>query len=164
LKVCIFGSIPMTRANAPMKISKTRPAISDIEIDSAITEAGLYDRYRPKAVAVRYFEKNDAFAIKLMTGVEILIPRRLLQGLEQATTRQLADVRIVGAKSGLRWESLDVDHYVPSLIDGVFGNRRWMSAIGKKGGAVRSAAKTRAVRENGRKGGRPRGVSALRDR
>jgi hypothetical protein len=146
-----------------MKRAKSK-VVSDAEVDAAIMQARLYDQYRPKAVAVRYLEKNDTFAIKLATGVEILVPRRLLQGLEDATPRQLAELRIVGAKSGLRWEALDVDHYVPSLVEGVFGNRRWMSAIGKKGGAARSAAKTRAVRANGRKGGRPRGVSALRDR
>jgi hypothetical protein len=146
-----------------MKRAKSK-VVSDAEVDAAIMQARLYDQYRPKAVAVRYLEKNNTFAIMLATGVEILVPRRLLQGLEDATPRQLAEVRIVGAKSGLRWEALDVDHYVPSLVEGVFGNRRWMSAIGKKGGAARSAAKTRAVRANGRKGGRPRGVSALRDR
>ena len=147
-----------------MKKEKSKVVASDAEIDAAITRARLYDQYRPKAVAVHYFEEDDTFAIRLATGVGILVPRRLLQGLESATPRQLADVRIVGAKSGLRWEALDVDHYVPSLVEGVFGNRRWMSAIGKKGGAVRGGAKARAVRENGRKGGRPKGVSALRDR
>src|ERR1700720_4275233 len=121
-----------------MKKTKSKVVTSDADIDAAITQARLYDQYRPKAVAVRYFERNDTFAIKLATGVEILIPRRILKGLEDATPRQLADVRIVGAKSGLRWDRLDVDHYVPSLVEGVFGNRRWMSAIGKKGGAVRS--------------------------
>jgi hypothetical protein len=147
-----------------MKKANSRISTADADIDAAITQARLYDQYRPKAIAARYHEKNDSFAIKLATGVEIVIPRRLLQGLNDATPRQLADVRIVGARSGLRWEALDVDHYIPSLVEGVFGNRRWMSAIGKKGGAARSAAKTRAVRENGRKGGRPKGVSALRDR
>lgn len=144
--------------------SKTRISTTDAEIDAAIAQSGRYDQYRAKAIAARYFAKNDTFAIKLASSVEILIPRKLLQGLENATPSQLAEVRIVGAQSGLRWEALDVDHYVPSLIEGVFGNRRWMSLIGKKGGAARSAAKTRAVRENGRKGGRPKGVSALRDR
>jgi hypothetical protein len=38
----------------------------------------------------------------------------------------------------------------------VFGNRRWMSEIGKRGGAARTAAKAAAARTNGRQGGRPR--------
>jgi hypothetical protein len=55
------------------------------------------------------------------------------------------------------WESLDVDHYIPGLIDGVFGTRKWMAAMGASGGAARTEAKRTSSRENGRKGGRPRG-------
>lgn len=147
-----------------MNKSTARIVTSDAEIDAAIVQAKLYDEYRPKAISVKYLRTTDSFAIRLATGVEIVIPRKLLQGLDRATPAQLADVRIVAAKSGLYWKALDVDHYIPSLIEGVFGNRRWMSAIGRKGGAVRSAAKARAVRENGRKGGRPKSISALRTR
>jgi hypothetical protein len=35
--------------------------------------------------------------------------------------------------------------------------RKWLAAIGRKGGSVTSGAKTRAARKNGRKGGRPKG-------
>jgi uncharacterized protein DUF2442 len=73
-------------------------------------------------VAAKYDAKNDVFAIKLASGVEILAPRKLLQGLEKARPTQLSNVRIVGAQSGLRW-----------------------GAIGKKGD-------------------RPKRISALRDR
>jgi hypothetical protein len=86
----------------------------------------------------------------------LAIPRRLLQGLDGATPAQLAGVEILGMGDGLHWEALDVDHYVPSLIEGVFGNRRWMSEIGKRGGAARTPAKSAAARANGRQGGRPR--------
>ena len=116
----------------------------------------MYDQYRPKAISASYRRKGDAVAIKLSSGVEFVIPRKLLQGLENATPTQLADVQIVEAQSGLHWDALDVDHYIPSLIEGVFGNRQWMSVIGKKGGSARSELKARAVRANGRKGGRPK--------
>jgi hypothetical protein len=139
-------------------MSKAKPRIvtTDAEIDAAIAQAKLYDQYRPKAVAATYRANDDTIAITLATGVAIVVPRKLLQGLENATPAQLAEMEIVDAQSGLHWKSLDVDHYIPSLIEGVFGNRRWMSAIGKKGGARRSDAKTAAARENGRKGGRPK--------
>ncbi|MBC5804712.1 MAG: DUF2442 domain-containing protein [Candidatus Eremiobacter antarcticus] len=139
-----------------MRGTKARILTTDAEIDAAISLANLREPYRPKAVAVAYRPEDDVIVIKLATGVELAIPRRLLQGLENATTDQAAQVEIWGPGSSLHWESLDVDHYIPSLIEGVFGNRRWMSALGKRGGAVRSAAKTRAARKNGRKGGRPR--------
>ena len=60
-------------------------------------------------------------AVRLATGVELVIPRTLLQGLEHATPAQLANVEIDGAQAGLHWPQLDVDHYVPGLIEGVFG-------------------------------------------
>lgn len=143
-----------------MKKPKARIDGTDEQIEAAIALAKLREPYRPKAVAATYRAKDDVIAIKLATGVELAIPRKLLQGLERATPEQVGEVEILGPGSSLHWESLDVDHYVPSLIEGVFGNRRWMSELGKRGGAARTAAKARAARENGRKGGRPRKKTA----
>jgi Protein of unknown function (DUF2442) len=136
--------------------TKARIATTDAEIDAAVAQAKIYDQYRPKAVAAAYRANDDMIVIKFLSGVELTIPRLLLQGLERATPAQLAEVEIVDAQSGLHWEALDVDHYIPSMLEGVFGNRKWMSHLGKIGGASRSAAKQTAARKNGRKGGRPR--------
>ncbi len=133
-----------------------RVVTTDAEIDAAIARASVYEQHRPKAVAVAYSAAEDVVAITLATGAQLLLPRTLLQGLERATAEELGDVAIEDHGSSLHWERLDVDHYVPGLIDGVFGNRRWMSAIGKKGRATRSAAKTAAARRNGQRGGRPK--------
>lgn len=100
-----------------------RAVTTDAEIDAAIAQARVYDRYRPKAVAAVYREPDDVIAITLATGVELSIPRRLLQGLESATPKELASVEIDDFGSALRWEKLDVDHYVPGLTDGIFGTR-----------------------------------------
>jgi hypothetical protein len=55
----------------------------------------------------------------------------------------------------LHWRQLDADLYVPALIEGAFGSRRWMQHIGELGGSARSAAKIKASSENGTRGGRP---------
>ena len=136
--------------------TKARSVTTDEQIDAAIALATLREPFRPKAVAVKYREHVDVIALRLATGVELLIPRKLLQGLENATLEQLSKIEILGPGTSLHWEALDVDHYVPSLIEGVFGNRRWMSEIGKLGGAARTDAKRIAARKNGRKGGRPK--------
>ncbi len=143
-----------------MKNNKRRVTTSDAEIDAAIAAADAYERYRPKATSARYDRKNDRLEIGMSTGIGITIPRSLLQGLEHASPADVARVQIEDFGSALRWESLDVDHYVPSLISGVFGSRAWMSRLGKAGGASRSSAKVAAARENGKKGGRPRKSTA----
>jgi len=136
-----------------MNKTKARVDVTDAEIDAAIACGKVYEQFAPQAVAAGY--RDPVVVVTFASAVELAIPRRLLQGLEHADERELAKVEIVGDDM-LHWESLDVDHYIPSLLAGVFGNRRWMSEIGRRGGTVRSGAKTRAARKNGRKGGRPR--------
>jgi hypothetical protein len=139
------------KTREPVRITTT-----DDEIAAAVAHAKVYDQYRPKAVAATYRAEDDRLVIELATGVELAIPRKLLQGLENATPAQIAEVQVEDFGSALHWESLDVDHYVPGVIDGVFGTRKWMSELGKIGGTSRSPAKRKASRANGLKGGRPR--------
>lgn len=133
-----------------------RVTATEAEIDAAIAKAKVYDIDRPQAVDVMYRELNDTLLVRLSTGIELSIPRKLMQGLEGATPEQLKKVEIDDFGSALHWEELNVDHYVPGLLQGILGTRNWMSTIGKKGGTARSEAKTLAVRENGAKGGRPK--------
>jgi hypothetical protein len=149
------GHAREVKSKPPVRVTTT-----DAEIDAAIARAKVYDQYRPKAVAAKYRAKDDAIVVKLATGVELAIPRKLMQGLENATARQLGKVEIDDFGSLLHWESLDVDHYVPGLIDGEFGTRKWMSEAGKIGGLARTDAKRAAARKNGRKGGRPKRKTA----
>jgi hypothetical protein len=98
----------------------------------------------------------DLLILKLSDGRRHLIPREDLQGLQSATKEQIAAVEIVGHGTGLHWLDLDVDLYLPSLLRRVYGNKNWMSEIGRSGGSARSVAKKKASRANGLKGGRPR--------
>lgn len=129
---------------------------SDAEIDAALVRAREYDERRPRCVGVEYRSPDDAIVVELATGVVIVVPRRLIQGLGDASPAQVADVTAEDHGAALHWNELDLDHSVAGLIDGVFGTRDWMRAIGKRGGRSRSNAKAAAVRANGVKGGRPR--------
>ena len=111
----------------------------------------------PKAVSARYDRHIRRVVVQLNSNLGIFFSPRDAEGLEHATPEQLAAIEISPSGYGLHFPKLDADLYLPALLKGVFGSERWMaSRMGVRGGKSRSAAKTMAARENGKKGGRPR--------
>jgi hypothetical protein len=125
------------------------------EIDRAIDHAKNLQS-EPRVTGVEYRPGLDLLILKLSDGRRYLIPREELQGLEHATKEQIAQVEILGHGTGLHWPALNLDLYVPTLLRRVYGTKRWMAEIGRRGGSAKSLAKKRAARSNGLKGGRPR--------
>ncbi len=114
-------------------------------------------RRKGYAVAARYDHRTSRIIVRLNTGLELAFAPALAEGLADAPPKRLADIEISPAGLGLHWPKLDADVYIPALLQGVFGSRRWMaSQLGAAGGRVRSQAKAASSRANGRKGGRPR--------
>ncbi len=151
---------PIKRA-ANIKATE-RVTTTDTEIDAAIALANARDEQRAYIVSAQYRTKGDAIVLRLATGVEVAIPRHLLQGLESATAKELKVIEIEGPGTGLHWPALDVDHYAPALLAGIFGTRHWMAELGQKGGKAKSSVKAAASRANGQRGGRPRKNSSHR--
>ena len=110
----------------------------------------------PIAQAARYDSRRGLIVITLEGGCEFAFPVALAEGLADAPRSKLRKIKISPNGLGLHWPLLDADLYVPGLIEGAFGSRRWMQQIGKLGGSSRSAAKAKASRENGKRGGRPK--------
>ena len=109
------------------------------------------------AVSARYDRRTARIVVNLNTGVQIAFPTRLAEGLAGTSPDDLAEIEVSPAGLGLHWPKLDADVYMPALLQGVFGSKRWMAAqLGAAGGKARSRTKAAAARENGRKGGRPR--------
>ena len=130
--------------------------VSSGQIDSAIARARQFEANDPRVIQVQYEAKEDLVSLSFADGLKVSIPRKQLQGLERANRSQLSKIEIVGNGTGLHWPLLDIDHYVPGLLEHRFGTKRWMNEIGRRGGLVKSEAKTKAARRNGLKGGRPR--------
>jgi hypothetical protein len=114
----------------------------------------------PIARAARYDSRRGLIVITLQGGCEFAFPVALAEGLADAPRSKLAKIMISPNGLGLHWPLLDADLFVPGLIEGAFGSRRWMQQIGKLGGASRSSSKAKAARENGKRGGRPRESAA----
>jgi Protein of unknown function (DUF2442) len=129
-------------------------------IDRARAAGSNLDETEPRAVKAWYAEDTERVFIELNTGIVMGFPYRLLQGLNDATSKQLAEVEITPSGYGLHWESLDVDLGVPELVAGLFGTKAWMTELGRQGGKSKSVAKSEASKANGKRGGRPRKVSA----
>ena len=131
-----------------------------IELQTAIDRARVAGQAlgesEPRAIKAWYAADTDRIFIELNTQIIMGFPSQRLQGLEDATPRQLAEVEITPSGYGLHWESLDVDLGVPELVAGLFGSKAWMSQLGRQGGKSKSAAKAQASRDNGKSGGRPR--------
>ena len=129
--------------------------ISEQEFQAAVLR-GEEMRRNGYAVSAEYDARQNRLVVGLSNGVVIMVPVHLLEELAEAGADDLAEIEISPAGLGLHWPRLDADVYVPALMQGVFGTRRWMAAqLGASGGRATSKAKADAARANGRKGGRP---------
>jgi hypothetical protein len=139
-----------------MRRGQHKVHVSSGQIDSAIARARQFEANDPRVIRVQYEAKEDLVSLYFDDGFKVSIPRKQLQGLERANQSRLSKIEIVGNGTGLHWPFLDVDHYVLGLLEHRFGTKRWMNEIGRRGGLIKSEAKTKAARRNGLKGGRPR--------
>ena len=131
------------------------------EFEEANERAHSLQSVEPRAVEARYDRRIGRVVVRLSTGLEIAFAPRDAQGLEQATPADLAAIEISPSGFGLSFPKLDADLYLPALLEGFLGSRKWMaSRMGAEGGRATSAAKTAAARRNGSRGGRPRKIVA----
>ena len=110
----------------------------------------------PRAAKAHYDARKARLVVELTNGVILMLPPKLLQGLEGASAAQLAKVEITPLGTGLHWEVLDADLGIAELATGTFGSKTWMSELARQAGSRTSARKAASSRENGKRGGRPR--------
>src|SRR5271157_6375123 len=111
----------------------------------------------PQAVSAHYDRKSDHIVIALSSKLILSFSPRDAQGLENAKPSQLDEIEITPSGFGIHFPKLDADLYVPGLLEGFPGSKKWMaSRLGQIGGQSRSRAKRAASKANGRLGGRPR--------
>jgi hypothetical protein len=107
-------------------------------------------------VEARYDSDRDLIHLRFGGGGSMAIPRKGVPGLQRASASTMKSIVVSPAGDALSWPSLDVDVYVPGLVERAFGSRLFAAATGRRGGRTRSNAKAAAAQANGAKGGRPR--------
>ena len=111
----------------------------------------------PSAViSARYEPASDAIRLTFRSGASMMIPRRIITGLARRPLSALRSISVSPAGDAVSWRALDVDVFVPGLVERAFGTRLFAAATGQRGGVRRTKAKAAAAKLNGAKGGRPR--------
>jgi len=121
---------------------------------AALREAREADQVEPRAEGATYDPGHGLIVVQLRGGCAFGFPPRQVDGLQGATEDQLSAIRISPSGDGLHWDDLNVDASLTGLLARALNLKEWAPRIM---GQVRSEAKARAARENGLKGGRPRG-------
>ena len=131
--------------------------VSHEEFERANRRASKMRSDFPLAVKAHYDRRLGRVEVHLNSGLDVAFSPGDVEGLENAKPPQLDKVEISPSGLGLHFPKLDADIYLPALLQGFFGSRRWMAAhLGAAGGKSRTAAKASASRRNGKLGGRPR--------
>ncbi len=134
------------------------------ELEAANKRAAARLSKTPVAVSAHYDRRTGRLVVDLNTGLQIAFKPHEAQGLEEAKPEQLAKIEISPSGLGLHFPDLDADLYLPGLLEGLLGSKRWMaSLLGKTGGQATSAAKAEASRINGKQGGRPKKKTDVHD-
>lgn len=109
-----------------------------------------------RAVAARYDQASQRVVVTLASGIELVIPPAVVQGLSTATDEELTAIEITPLGNGLYFPAIDADVFIPAILDGYTGTRQWMAELGRKGGSATSQRKSAAAKANGKLGGRPK--------
>lgn len=136
--------------------------ITDHQVQAARTRAQEIKSHVPQATGAAYNPDTGLVCIRLSNGIVIGLPASQTQGLEGASDEALSSIGISPSGYGIHFPQLDVDLYLPALMEGIFGTKAWLAERGRKGGQASTKAKKAAARENGKLGGRPRKTEAPR--
>jgi hypothetical protein len=108
--------------------------------------------FRRSPISAMYSERTDSIEIVMPSGVEIRIPRRNISELQNLTFPMLKKLRLSRFHDAIEIDACDIHISSLGLLRIlVLGDDPYSRA-----GRSKSAAKTRAARVNGQKGGRPK--------
>ena len=80
------------------------------------------------AVAARYDRRIGRVVIRLNSGLDVAFSPRDVEGLQRARPGDLDVIEISPTGLRIHFPKLDADLYVPGLLQGVTGSKRWMAA------------------------------------
>jgi|ERR1700733_3612876 len=137
-----------------MKPTVTTPTAAELEAARRRSEEAA--RVEPRAERIEYDRRHKRLIINLRRGAVVAIPIVLIEELQGATPRQLAEIRPSRNGGAVVNDELDVHISLKGLLRDLVGLTGAASVMGAEGGKAKSPAKASAARANGKRGGRPR--------
>jgi hypothetical protein len=140
------------------KMPKKLDPFANFDFDAAISEAQAnrerYEASKPRAI--RAVVEGEWLVLETNRGETKQIALATIQGVAQANPDDAAAV-VIDPQGDVTWPQLDQHFLTEGLLAGITGTPSWMARLmGQRGGASTSEAKQAAVRQNGKRGGRPR--------
>jgi hypothetical protein len=121
-----------------------------------MTNCGGSTMRKTDGVRAFYDPAEEQIVVSLANRASFRVPVERFSDVARASETVRAAVTISRDGRGLRWDPLDVDYYWPYLMGVLLGPKAWKRAAYGVVSSIRTPAKARASRENGKKGGRPR--------
>src|SRR5580698_6544753 len=110
--------------------------ITSQEFKEATARAKALKASTPAATSARFDRKSGHIIVTLSSVVGIFFSPKHAQGLEDGTPAQLSQIEITPSGFGLHFPKLDADLYLPAILEGFLGSRKWMaSRLGAAGGS-----------------------------
>jgi len=91
----------------------------------------------PKAVSAHYDRRSGRVVISLSSKLDVSFSPRDAQGLEDAKPPELEDIQISPSGFGIHFPKLNADLYLPALLEGFLGSKKWMAARLGQFGTIR---------------------------
>ncbi len=109
-----------------------------------------------------YDHAARCYILTMLAGAKVVLPADEIRELAGYDDTTHASVELWPSGNSLRWPSTDMDISVTGLIMDFIAGERWKTGYRRmlmsELPAMKSPAKAKAARENGKKGGRPRKV------
>lgn len=129
--------------------------LTEAEIERQIEEATRRGeeelRTQPLAVAVRFDKRIRRVIVDLNKGTTLSVPVDLLQGVHDASVKDLSRVEIMSPGLDIEWPTLDQQFSIEGLMAGRFGNKAWMASLEQRGALTKPKLKAKTSQAAGKK-------------
>ena len=110
------------------------------KLERANARAVKRQKTSAQVISAAFDRQQGKIVVELSSGLTIAFKPTDAKGLERATPDDLAKIEISPSGFGLHFPKIDADLYIPALLEGFFGSKKWAAArLRATGGSAESS-------------------------